>query len=104
MKKKTVVTNKLAKAIREARLSGMTYRAIMMQFDVSEGTARFYSSDVNAEKMRKYEQARYRRMMDNPERYAATIEKRKERIRAYHERMRQEARSAKLSDLTSNSD
>jgi hypothetical protein len=95
MKKKTVVTNKLANAIREARLSGMTYRAIMLEFDVSESTARFYSSDANADKMRKYEQDRYRRMMADPERYAATIEKRRERIRAYHERMRQEARNAK---------
>jgi hypothetical protein len=95
MKKKTNITNKMANAIREARQSGMTYRAIMMQFDISAWTARYYSGDANAEKMREYEQARYRRMVENPERYAATLAKRKERIRAYHKRTRQEARNAK---------
>jgi hypothetical protein len=46
------VTNKLAAEIRQARLSGLTYKAIMARFGISQWSARFHSSDINASKLR----------------------------------------------------
>jgi len=92
MKNPTRVTTKLAREIREARQAGATLRELTARFDVCEGTIRRYSSDADAAKLRAYEQARYRRIYDDPIGNAEKIERRRQRAREYHARIREETR------------
>lgn len=61
-KPRVKMTNILAAAIKQARQGGMTELATAHHFGVSTWTVRFYSSDINQEKMRGYERARYQRV------------------------------------------
>ena len=88
MKTPVKMTNKLAKAIREARQQGRTERECMILFDVSAWTVRFHSSDANRKQMLAYEKRRYERNKLDP----VKLEKRRadQRIRqeAYRQRLK----------------
>jgi len=93
------ITNKIARAIRQARLDGMTYRAIMIEFNVSEETARKYSSEMNNQKILEYQRKRFHRTKQNPEAYAMLRAQNAIHQRNYRQRQREaEKRNVPTSD------
>lgn len=84
-----VITNKLARAIREARQNGMKYPDICETFGVSISAARRHATDANALQMRQYERMRYLRTRQDP----AKVEAKRDYCREYMRRLAAEQRS-----------
>lgn len=81
------MTNKLAKAIREARQQGRTERECMILFDISAWTVRYYSSDANRKKMLAYEKLRYERVKADPVKLEKNRADQRIRQEAYRQRL-----------------
>lgn len=90
-----MVTAAMAKRMREARKEGKTLVQIAEEFGVGLSTAARHTNPYAAEKQRAWERARYRRMKENPERYAPRIERNRVANREYQRKITSEGNHEK---------